>query len=127
MGPTSAELGLAGERLAARLLARRGMVLLGRRVRTRAGEVDLVFQDGDTLVCVEVKCASADPGGRWSPGERFDARALERVSAAARELARRGLGRGRARVDLVELWIGRRGAPRWRHHVDVGRGARDGR
>ena len=43
------------ERLAAWLLRARGYRVLGHRVRTPAGEVDLVCRRGRTLVVVEVK------------------------------------------------------------------------
>jgi putative endonuclease len=48
-------LGKAGEELACRELRRRGYVVLARRYRTRFGEIDIVCEDGRTIVFVEVK------------------------------------------------------------------------
>ena len=52
-------LGLVGEDLAARALESRGYAILERRYRTNRGEIDIVAQEGETLVFVEVK-ARAD-------------------------------------------------------------------
>ena len=57
-------LGEQGERLASRELRRRGYAILATRHRTRFGEIDIVAQDGDTLVFVEVKARrTRDFGG----------------------------------------------------------------
>jgi len=58
------ELGREGEVLAARLLTGKGYRILARNYRTAGGEVDLVCEDGDTLVFVEVKTRSAGSLGR---------------------------------------------------------------
>lgn len=66
-----AELGLRGEKLAARLLRRHGYKVLARRFRARGGgEVDIVCRHGDTLVFVEVKTRTGLAYGR--PGEAVD-------------------------------------------------------
>jgi putative endonuclease len=48
-------LGKQGEDLAVRELERRGYAILARRYRTRFGEIDIVAQDGESVVFVEVK------------------------------------------------------------------------
>ena len=48
-------LGKDGEDKAAAFLEEKGLRILGRNIRYRTGEVDLVALDGDTLVFVEVK------------------------------------------------------------------------
>lgn len=48
-------LGREGEKRAERYLRKQGLKCLARRFRTPAGELDLVFRDGDTIVVVEVK------------------------------------------------------------------------
>lgn len=47
--------GQAAERLAAAWLERHGLRILARNYRCRTGEIDLIAQDGDTLVFVEVR------------------------------------------------------------------------
>jgi putative endonuclease len=56
--------GTASERLAAEYLHGRGLVVLARNVRCRAGELDLVCLDGRVLAIVEVRQrAKRDFGG----------------------------------------------------------------
>jgi putative endonuclease len=56
--------GTASEELAAEYLHSRGLVVLARNVRCRAGELDLVCLDGDVLAIVEVRQrAKSDFGG----------------------------------------------------------------
>jgi putative endonuclease len=56
--------GTASEQLAAEYLQARGVVVLARNVRCRAGELDLVCLDGNVLSIVEVRQrASSDFGG----------------------------------------------------------------
>lgn len=99
--PDDRELGHLGEEIAARHLIRAGFIVLGRRVRTPAGEVDVLARDGGEIVCVEVKAARILPvprprgaapvhDMRWRPGARFTAERLARHVRAGR-------------VDLVEV------------------------
>lgn len=57
-------LGRAGEQLAAAHLQRLGFCALGRNVRTREGEIDLIAFNGTTLIFVEVKTRRAGVHGR---------------------------------------------------------------
>jgi putative endonuclease len=57
-------LGRLGEQLAAAHLQRLGFSAIGRNVRTRDGEIDLIAFDGHTLVFAEVKTRRAGAGGR---------------------------------------------------------------
>lgn len=52
-------LGRRAESLAVHYLKRRGFVLLHRNWRCRAGEIDLILREGDSLVFVEVKSRAA--------------------------------------------------------------------
>jgi putative endonuclease len=56
------EIGREAEDAAARYLARAGLRIIGRNVRFREGEIDLVCRDGDAYVFVEVKCRRASWG-----------------------------------------------------------------
>ena len=49
------ETGLMGEEIAEHYLTDQGMRFLERRHREKTGEIDLIMEDGDTLVFVEVK------------------------------------------------------------------------
>ena len=54
------KLGESGERTAARSLKRAGYRIIHRNYRCRAGEIDLIAADGDTVVFVEVKTRRSD-------------------------------------------------------------------
>ena len=98
----TADLGASGERAALEALLAAGLVLVGERVRTRLGEIDLVLLDGPVVVFAEVKTRSGPGFGR--PAEAVTAakrRRLERLATAF--LARRGWGERRCRFDVVEV------------------------
>lgn len=56
-------LGKLGESLAVAELERRGYAIIARRYRTQHGEIDIVAEDGGTLVFVEVKARTSDECG----------------------------------------------------------------
>lgn len=58
------EFGDKGERLAEKVLLKKGYKLLARNFRSRFGELDLVMQDRDTLVFIEVKTRMNTKFGR---------------------------------------------------------------
>jgi len=105
---TSAQVGLAGERVAARHLKRLGMRILARRLHTVEGELDLVCAAGGTLVVVEVKTGRSGP--RFTPGGRLGHEATRARCRAARSLAMR-LGWSATRFDLLEVRLS--GDLRW--------------
>ena len=76
-------LGQTAESRAAAYLHARGLTLLARNWRSRFGEIDLVMQDGATLVFVEVRLRSrSDFGGAAAsvtPGKQ------KKLLAAARQ------------------------------------------
>jgi len=112
------ERGSAGERVAARAVTRRGWHILGRRIQTADGELDLVCLQDDVLVVIEVKTGNAGP--RFRPGDRVTRRDLARRARAARRLAPQ-VGACSWRVDVVEVIVGRLGRPaRVLHHADAG-------
>ena len=75
-------LGQAGEELAARLLGSKGYRLVGRNVRLKGGEIDIVAWDGHVLVFVEVRTRRGALYG--SALESVDARKRERLMRLAR-------------------------------------------
>jgi putative endonuclease len=127
--PTDPELGALGEEVAARHLRARGYAILGRRVKSPLGEIDVLARDGATTVCVEVKSGrvsavlrrKGEPRTldlRWRPGLRVDRARLARLRRCARALVRTDRRAGRA--DLVEVLLDSE-AMRWHviHHQDL--------
>lgn len=72
--------GLFGEEVVADGLLRAGWRILGHRVRTKVGELDLVARRGDTVVFAEVKTAGP---GRIAVEECVDGRQRHRIRRAA--------------------------------------------
>ena len=94
--------GAQAEALAATFLERRGLKVLARNYRCRMGEIDLVAQDGATVVFVEVRSrtSSAFGGARASITSAKRQRLLK---AARHYLSRLGtLPRCRFDALLVE-------------------------
>ncbi len=110
-------LGRYGEDAAARHLAAAGLTVLERNWRCRAGELDIVALDGDTLAVCEVKTRTED--GIQSPTEAVDAvKAARLADLAERWLAERWSGPpppGGVRLDLLCVVHGRRGPARVSH------------
>ena len=96
------ELGRVGEDLAARELLSRGYAILERRYRTKYGEIDIVAEDGRTLVFVEVRARATAEFGRAA--ETVDERKKRRVTAMAVEyLARHHVTNRPCRFDVVAI------------------------
>ena len=57
------ELGESGENLAVSELTAKGYAVVARRYRTRYGEIDIIANDGETLVFVEVRRKSGEGYG----------------------------------------------------------------
>ena len=90
--------GREGERRAAWWLWLRGWRILDRRVRTPAGEVDLVVRKGNLVAFVEVKTRATSAELDFA----IDERRLGRVAAAAEYLMPRFAGPGDdIRVDVI--------------------------
>jgi putative endonuclease len=103
--------GRSGETLAALLLRLKGYRILGRRVRTKAGEIDLVARSPRGILCfVEVK---ARPGLRAAV-ESVHPRQRQRIERAASLFVanKPSLARAAMRFDIVTI------SPRaWPRHI----------
>lgn len=97
-----ARLGKQGEALACRELRRRGYAILARGYRTRAGEIDIIARDRDTLVFVEVKTRSSGHFGGPLAAVTADKR-RRLVAMAQHYLARLGGGARPCRFDVVAI------------------------
>jgi len=109
-----AELGLLGERLAEKHLRSRGMKTLARRFNVSAGELDLVMQDGDTVVFVEVKTQRS--AAVLDPYERVNSPKRRRMVAAAKWfIAKKKLHERPCRFDVVSIVMPETGEPSIQH------------
>ncbi|MBL4719087.1 MAG: YraN family protein [Erythrobacter sp.] len=92
--------GREGETRAAVWLRAKGWQVLGRRVRTPAGEIDLVARRGGVVAFVEVKWRRK----RADLDHAIDEHRLSRVAAAAEAVAHRYAENGEdIRIDVILL------------------------
>jgi putative endonuclease len=94
--------GADAERLAAAYLERRGLTILETNWTCKGGELDLVCDDGGTLVFVEVRARRDDRHG--SALETVGALKRRRLVHAARNyLMRRRIGERACRFDVIAI------------------------
>ncbi|MEV4949218.1 YraN family protein [Streptomyces sp. NPDC053755] len=110
-------LGRYGEELAVRRLTETGMTVLARNWRCgRAGEIDIVARDGDTVVICEVKTRRdgtyEHPMAAVTPAK---ADRLKRLAACWLDRHGTPPPDGGIRIDLIGVLLPRRGAPRLTH------------
>lgn len=74
-------LGNRGEDLAAGFLRKKGYRILSRNYRSPVGEVDIIAEEGRTIVFIEVKTRTNDSFGR--PFEAVDYRKREKIKRIA--------------------------------------------
>lgn len=101
--------GDSAEALAALFLERRGLKILARNYRCRFGEIDLVAENGATLVFVEVRARRSE--GFGGPAESITAAKRRRLVAAARHYLA-AAGERPARFDVV-LMLGEQPEIEW--------------
>ena len=101
----AASVGKRGEQAAARLLRRKGLVVVAESEADKAGEIDLIAIDRrhKLIIFVEVKTHSTRLPGH--PAERVDEVKQGRVTRAAlRYLKRKKLLGTPCRFDVIAVW-----------------------
>ncbi len=97
------ETGIQGESIAENYLLSKGMKCLERRHRERTGEIDLIMEDGETLVFVEVKARfSARRSGQGLESVNF-AKQKRIAKSATLYLMKHGWLRRPVRFDVIEI------------------------
>ncbi len=95
--------GTEAEHRAADFLQRKGFVILDRHVTSRYGEIDILAQDGDTIVAVEVK-SRRNKSKFGSAVESVTDLKLEKLEAALHDvLEKRGWQDRPIRIDVVTI------------------------
>ncbi len=101
-------LGDRGENLALRFLVEQGYSVLATNYTCRAGEVDLVCRDGDTLAFVEVKTRRGNLFG--APEEAVTPTKIAHVAAAAAHyMVEHAVEDCAWRIDVVAIVLGSAG------------------
>lgn len=106
--------GREGEELARRYLEKKGYRFLDGNFRTTHSEIDLIMNDGGTLVFIEVKSRQnrryGEPVEAVNPAKQRHIR----IGAKAYVMKRRIENR-RIRFDVVEVMVSPAGETRFRH------------
>lgn len=96
--------GRSAEILAAAELGKRGYEIVASNYRCRQGEIDLIANEGDSLVFVEVRCKRSSAYG--SPAESITPSKVRKIIATAQQyLLDQGLGDVACRFDVVEVGV----------------------
>lgn len=107
-------LGPAGETAAAQYLETKQYDILCRNFRTAYGEIDIIAQDGDTLVFIEVKTRSSTQYGQ--PCEAVSYRKRRKLCRMATTyLTRHQCWHLPCRFDVIEVFAAPTEAPRIHH------------
>jgi putative endonuclease len=108
MGKSRQDLGATGEAAAAAWLQARGYEVLGRNLRTRFGEIDLVARRGSLVVVVEVKSRTSQRYGH--PADAIGMRKQHRLARLAAACLRRLGAEGcPVRFDAIAVNLDRGG------------------
>ena len=97
------ETGRLGEREAARYLRKQGYKLLDMNYRSRFGEIDIVAQDGETVVFVEVK--TRKNAGFAAAMDAVTPIKQEKLRITAQQWLAEN-GERPARFDVIEIYTG---------------------
>jgi putative endonuclease len=93
-------LGKQGEKLAFDYLKSKGYKIIGKNLRSRSGELDIVANDHGTLVFIEVKTRTSEMFGL--PIQGIDERKQNRIKILAkRYIAEKGLIEQEVRFDFL--------------------------
>ena len=96
--------GALGERAAKKFLQRQGLKFLTANFRSKRGEIDLIFRDGDCLAFIEVKTRSSEDWTR--PAVAVNAVRRRRLSRTALDYLRLLKNPPvRIRFDIVEVLL----------------------
>jgi putative endonuclease len=98
-------LGRTGEDAACAYLSTLGLRIIRRNFRSPDGEIDIVAQDGETIVFVEVK--TRDTRSFGSALSAVDARKRRRLRAVAADFLQFFAPKAKARFDVLTLDGGR--------------------
>ena len=97
------QFGETSETAAVKFLKKQGYQILTRNYRTKAGEVDIIAKDGDTIVFVEVKARRTSG---YNPKEAVTKTKQRRISIAALYyLKANRLLNAKARFDVVAFGV----------------------
>lgn len=97
------QVGSFGEERAVNFLTRIGFSILRKNYRTPSGEIDIIAQDGDTIVFVEVKTRRSLTFGR--PEESVDECKRQQIKKVAQQfISQYQLFHFNCRFDIITIY-----------------------
>lgn len=117
MSAFTIERGAAGERIAREFLEAQGLQFLQSNWRCKMGEVDLIFQDGDTRVFVEVRTRTQTTYGQGS--ETVFLQKQKKLIRTARYYQQKERYWGNIRFDVISILFVSGQEPRIEHISDA--------
>lgn len=94
-------LGIEGEETAVRFLKKKGYRIVSRNFKSPVGEMDIIAEDGDTLVFVEVKTRTDDSFGH--PFEAVTHRKQEKLRKVALSYLKHSRRDMPSRFDVLSI------------------------
>ncbi len=111
-------LGAKGEKLAKKILKKKGYRHIVSNYRNKTGEIDLIMQDGGTVVFIEVKTRRNEDYVATESVVNY--KKQKTISKVARHyVSRYKLQKYSGRFDVVVIIMPENGKPTIRHHVDA--------
>jgi len=110
-------LGIKGENLAVVFLKKKGYRIIARNYKTPIGEVDIIAQDGDTLVFAEVKTRTDELFG-W-PFEAVNKKKRHKMKNVALLYMKRIGGNFPVRFDVISIFYRENGEKEIEHIMDA--------
>lgn len=111
------QLGQWGEEEAAKKLLQMNWRILGRNVRFRCGELDIIACEGNELVVVEVRTRTV--GELLPPEDSVGPKKLAKLVRAGRIYVERAQWNGPWRIDLISITVDRTGKAHLEHYRDI--------
>jgi putative endonuclease len=94
-------LGIEGEEAAVRFLKKKGYKIVSRNFRSPVGEMDIIAEEGDTLVFVEVKTRTDDSFGH--PFEAVTRTKREKLRKVALSYLKHSRQEAASRFDVLSI------------------------
>jgi putative endonuclease len=95
------QLGIEGEELAVQFLKKKGYKIVSRNFKSPVGEMDIIAEDGGTLVFVEVKTRTDDSFGH--PFEAVTPRKRDKLRKVALSYLKRSRQEVPSRFDVLSI------------------------
>lgn len=110
-------LGIEGENIAVKFLEKKGYRIIRRNYKTHIGEIDIIAQDGDTIVFVEVKTRGNELFGK--PFEAVNKRKRQKLKNLALLYLKKQGREFPVRFDVLSIFCSDKGNKEIEHIKDA--------